>query len=385
MISKFEQIFRKILAEHQSITDVDHSLICQESSFDASLEGTKFILNEYVKDPDFTPVPKQVLDKICSLAKFKKDNVVKISFREIYELLEEYDYEYYNEFKSNLLQRSLYDGSLCIVLLFDVDRDNVMPLNRTYAFINSYVEDENASRRMLEEILKAGDVDALCSVSDQGRLDDWFFNENAMIYVSLFGEFLKDSLEHELTHFVQRIVGFDKSLQKQFTKAEFGSFAMRDAHKAQILYDFISKLAEGDDYIRRMLIGFFQIKLNPRELDQSVKAILNGFQRIYEHNAFSFIGELDIDERRRNQLETKNDLSLRMKWVKDLLAKIESNEFLNDYLKPMLKQKNYDNEFFRKNRSFFFVILYLGIKLILDFGIKEKVMQHFNEFKFRDN
>lgn len=385
MISKFEQIFRKILDEHQSITDVDHPFICQESSFDASLEGTKFILNEYVKDPAFTPVPKQVLDEICSLAKFKKDNVVKISFRKIYELLEEYDYEYYNEFKSNLLQRSLYDGSLCIVLLFDVDRDNVMPLNRTYAFINSYVEDEDASRRMLEEILKAGDVDALCSVSDQRRLDDWFFNENAMIYVSLFGEFLKDSLEHELTHFVQRIVGLDKSLQKQFTKAEFGSFAMRDVQKAQILYDFISKLAEGDSDIQRMLIGFFQMKLNLRELDQSVKAILNGFQRIYEHNAFSFISELDIDERRRNQLEAKNDHSLRMKWVKDLLVKIESNEFLNDYLKPMLKQKNYDNEFFRKNRSFFFVILYLGIKLILDFGIKEKVMQHFNEFKFRDN
>ena len=385
MISKFEQLFRKILAEQQSITDVDYDFIQQESSYDAPLEGTRFILNEYVKDPDFTPIPKQVLNEICSLVKFRKDNVVKISFKKVYELLDEYDYEYYDEFKMNLMQRSLYDGSLYIVLLFDIDRENPIPLNRSYAFINSYVNDENASRRMLEEILKAGEVDALCSVSNQEKLDDWFFNGNAMIYISLFGEFLKDSLEHELTHFIQRIVGLDKSLQKQFTKAEFSSFAMKDAQKIQTLHDFICKLAEGDSDIQRMLIGFFQMKLNPRELDQSIKAVLNGFQRVYEHNAFSFIEELDINERRRNQLEAKKDLSFRMKWVEIFLKKIESDEFLNDYLKPMLKQQNYDNEFFRKNRPFFTVILYLGIKLMLDFGIEERVIRHFKEFKFRDN
>ena len=49
------------------------------------------IINEYVKDSELTPIPKEFLNVICSKVKYRRDNIIIISMKELYELLREYE------------------------------------------------------------------------------------------------------------------------------------------------------------------------------------------------------------------------------------------------------------------------------------------------------
>ncbi len=377
---KLEKIYNDILRRHNELTDVDIN-IKKDICIEQCLEGTYNILNEYVKDPDFTPVPKEFLNEMCSLVKFSKESVVKISFKHLYELLKEYDYEYFNEFKMNLKKRSLLNGDLYIIILGTIS-DDIIPFNDAFNLINSYVNDEVVAERMFNEIVKNRDIDALCSIRTGNENE--FFNKNAMIYISLFAEFPKDSLEHELTHFIQKIVGLDKSLSKQFTSSDFNSFMLKDANKAKQLYSFVQSLSKSNN-TTSMLINFFKMKFNSKEFDQSVKAVLNGFQRIYENDKLDYVDDrLEFDKNVKNRVEANNDKSLRMKWLEDFIDIIESSKFRNDYLIPVLNSE-YDSDYFRKNRSYFMILLYLGFKIMFNFDIKDRLFKHFETFKYRDN
>ena len=217
MKSKLQEIYEKIIAEHDALVDIEPPCLDLGSTLIIPCEdGGYKILSEYVKDPAFTPVPKELLNEVCSKIKLSHDFVLKIPFREIAKKLKDYDYEYYYEFKENLEKRALLDGSLYVIGLLSIDRTKVFFFNKTFMFISSKTKDIEVSKAMLDKILRdteGKDIDAFCATANSSSSEDaGFFNGNALVYLNLLSEFPKDSLEHELTHFVQRVVGFDKSL-----------------------------------------------------------------------------------------------------------------------------------------------------------------------------
>ena len=385
-MNAFKEAYLRVIGRCRSVSDAEPSSFEIDADVRLIAEGVTKIIDEYVKDPAFTPVPKELLDYVCSMSPLKKPGIASVPFKEICKKLKDFDYEYFNEFKTNLESRSLLDGKLFIMTAYGIDDSDVYPaFNRTYNAINSAVKDIDASFKLFETLKRMKDADAFCTVEDSSDPLAGFFNGNAFIFVSLFAEFKKDSLEHELTHFVQRIVGFDKSLKKSYTSAEFNSFMTKDIEKAKALSELSKTMTDSADGVS-MLMGFFASKFNSRELDQTIKAILNGFQRIYEEDRLDFVSpQLEFDRHKKNRAESRGDRTLRMRWLSDFIRIVNEPAFVRDYVKPCLKSNSYDNEFFRKNRVIFIVVAYLGFKKMFSFSIDDALVDHFKSFKFRDD
>lgn len=277
-LSKFNELYTKIVNKCKSVTNVEQDFINYEQlqdNYDVITEDTICILNEYVSDPELTPVPKEFLNLICSKVKFRRDNVTIISIKELYELLREYEYPYYSDFKNSL--RTL-NGNLYIVMLFDRDfefvgDDSILKFNSTYQFLLNTIKNENICNQLCKELLneKNKNVDALCSKTDSDLRNNKFFENNCLIYISLKTEFIKDSLEHELTHFVQKTVGFNKTETQIKQNNRFNL----NKDSAQKLIDWIKTNISSDSIIINKLISFFSIKFRSNELHQSIKAVLN--------------------------------------------------------------------------------------------------------------
>ena len=120
-MSRFEEIYLRIINEMNSISNVEPEFIDYnniEDTYNIITEDTISIINEYVKDPELIPIPKDFLNVICSRVKYRRDNVTIISMKELYELLREYEYPFYDDFKNSL---KTFSGNLYIVMLFNRD------------------------------------------------------------------------------------------------------------------------------------------------------------------------------------------------------------------------------------------------------------------------
>ena len=94
-MNKFNQLYDKIINEYKSITDDENEFIDYDKlsdNYEVITENVIKIINEYVQDPELTPVPKEFLNVICSKVKYRRDNVCIISMNELYSLLREYEY-----------------------------------------------------------------------------------------------------------------------------------------------------------------------------------------------------------------------------------------------------------------------------------------------------
>ena len=117
MKEEFQKTFEKILANLDSTIDSDDFFYESKDSLKPIWTRQFNILNEYVEDPELTPVPKQVLIMFAKSLKTKQDSVKTFSYREIYEMLHEYDYEYSEEFKENLLKYEAFNGHLTVAAI----------------------------------------------------------------------------------------------------------------------------------------------------------------------------------------------------------------------------------------------------------------------------
>ena len=193
-----------------------------------------------------------------------------------------------------------------------------------------------------------------------------FFQNNGLIFISLKGEFIKDSLEHELTHFVQKTVGFNKTEQQIKQSNKFNNFINCDNKSAEQLIKWLKEYITENDFQLSRLMQFFGVKFNSNELHQSIKAVLNGIQRIYEYGKLSYISELDFSKNEINKEESNKNLQFRLNWLNSFLLVINSNKFIENNLKPVilnLFNEEEQQEYLIKNRPYF--IISIGLKSCL--------------------
>lgn len=122
MNNKFNILFKKII-NNQSIDGDFWQQDQKQLIYEYKYFRTIKILNEYIEDPELTPVPKEIFYYILPKLKTKKNNIIKISFKELYNLLSNYMYEYSQQFKENLLKLDSYNNGNIYVAILNIDEN----------------------------------------------------------------------------------------------------------------------------------------------------------------------------------------------------------------------------------------------------------------------
>lgn len=353
MKEDFQKTFEKILANLDSTIDSDAFFYESKDSLKPIWTRQFNILNEYVEDPELTPVPKQVLIMFAKSLKTKKDSVKTFSYKEIYEMLHEYDYEYSEEFKENLLKYDAFNGHLTVAAIQNDEK-----------IIHEYLDDEFDFLKVndLVEKMKANPTSIVDSWS-RDLSEDVVVQKNVLILLNrsliIRGQDWKDSLEHELTHFIQRIVGLDKSLKKK--TQYFGQKSSDNINEFK--EDIIERTKLNKAHVDAMLNRFIDYERKPIEHDPSIKSCLNTFQRKFERE------KPKID---RNE------------WLDAELKKIDSyfNELFDEqFLKDKGKIVSFDEMF--KNKWLFALLTYKLMKC-LGYDMDVKLKEHFKKLNFKD-
>ena len=337
--------------------------------------GLYEILNEYVEENETTPIPKQFFIDICKHIKTKQFQILKYPFEEILKLLNDYNYEFIEELKNNLVNGNLY------IISSKQISDN---LSNTEMFkiynllLNTFNEDE------IEKIIYECGKEisgVTSSLNIFNNIDNYnnifiFLNQNKIIKRSW-----TTTLEHELTHFVQRIVGHKKSL-KRSVEIPGNGYVLYLKNK-----QFFDKLfnIKNDKKISNNILEFIKYILKPVQQDTSFKHIVMQFQREYQRTnkeISSFKGDVRLSK----------NFEQRLNWLNKFLNKFSKSDYFDSIEwknNLQLIQNNYDDLLLNEKIKYdliYAIIGYLIYENILpNKNFKDKLINHFKTFKFRDN
>lgn len=337
--------------------------------------GLYEILNEYVEENETTPIPKQFFIDICKNIKTKQFQILKYPFEKILKLLNDYNYEFIEEFKNNLVNGNLY------IISSKQISDN---LSNTEMFkiynllLNTFNEDE------IEKIIYECGKEisgVTSSLNVFNNIDNYnnifiFLNQNKIIKRSW-----TTTLEHELTHFVQRIVGHEKSLKRSIEIPGNG-YGLYLKNK-----QFFDKLfnIKNDKKISNNILEFIKYIIKPVQQDTSFKHIVMQFQREYQRTnkeISSFKGDVRLSK----------NFAQRLNWLNQFLNKFSKSDYFDSIEwknNLQLIQNNYDD--LSLNEKIKYDLIYAIIGYLIYENIlpgkkfKDKLIKHFKTFNFRDN
>lgn len=113
--------------------------------------------------------------------------------------------------------------------------------------------------------------------------------------------------------------------------------------------------------------------LNSKELHQSIKNCLNFLQRTYENHNKRITRQIE------HSMDKKSILEYRLAWLNEFTTHLTSNEF-----KKLFKNKfENDSLTLQERKELFYKMSYSALLLVEN--MKEKSINHFKSFKFRDN
>lgn len=375
--------FNKIINE--IINDINTELPCEFSinSINKIIKpkykwfGLYRIINEYVEDKETTPIPKEFFIDICKNIKTREFQILKYSYNQISNMLTNYQYEFAEDFKNNLKDK---DGYLYIIsskqISDNLTNDQYIEIYNILSMTFSEDEISNIIDKCSQEVTG---ITSTLKIFDKTYKDVFIFiNQNKIVKRSW-----TSTLEHELTHFVQRIVGFDKSLKR----------TTLIAGKAYDLYiknkEFFDNLFNISNNSNKLLfdsiLEFIYYITKQAEQDQSLKHIEMEFQREYErHNK-------EISSYKDDPILQKN-INQRMNWLTNTITKITDNNFLKSIEwknKLNLIEQDFDNLSINNKIIYNYTYAIIGYliykKLVSERNINERLFNHFKTFKYRDN
>ena len=189
------------------------------------------------------------------------------------------------------------------------------------------------------------------------------------------------TLEHELTHFIQRVIGYEKTLKRSIEVPGNG-YGLYLKHK-----DFFDKLLnlQDDEKPNNNVLEFIKYIIKPVEQDTSFKHICMQFQREYERNNKEISSYKD-DKRLNKNFEQRE------KWLNIFLNKISNDEYFNsNEWKNNLKliKNNYEELSLDEKIKYDLIHAIIGFliyeKVLPEKSMKEKLIHHFKTFKYRSN
>jgi hypothetical protein len=156
-------------------------------------------------------------------------------------------------------------------------------------------------------------------------------------------------------------------------------YGIYQAHK-----DFFDKVF--NNQISNNMLEFIHYIVRNKEQDTSIKHILMNFQRYYEFKN---------KERsyHKNDIETKNiNLKQRLTWLDNIFNQLDNKDyFLSETWENNINLVKNDfeslNDTDKMDRNFIYAVIGFLIyeELLPERNVKNKLIDHFKTFKFRDN
>lgn len=377
-------IYPKILVE--SIDDSVDTTSLNVMLFNPLLLSN--IIVEYVNQDDLSVIPKSIHNYICSKINVKKESSFKISYKDLATMLDKDSI-----FKMMLQEYSVYDSGFLTIGVCKPELE---------AFTRVFKSDVMNETRILNfyEMCKNG-VTGL-TLSSEPLL--FSAMKNVCIWLNIDAikpnSSWKDTLSHELSHFVQRISnGTDKRLR------EFDKILLKNQKNGTVQYSNAILPANWFDKISDFCISKFPFHstmmnnyvllysnmlaqtLTITERKTTIQNILNGFQRMFEQQNYkkkkNFYKNLD------------QSIDARLKWLYEFLIKINSSDFFKSNIGKVILTQFYKSSNDKLTKDFktqmkyknsILILQYIGIKIVIpELQIDERLEKHFKTFKFRDN
>ena len=329
------------------------------------------IINEYVEDNELTPIPKKLFNKICKDIKTKEFQILTYSYNDIADLLTEYEYEFKDEFKANLVNGNLY---IISSKQFTDDFFNQDEMYVYYSKLLKYFSEEEAE--YILSIIQRSESGITTTINRFDPIE----HKCVFIFINqdkVYKRSWTTTLEHELTHFIQRIVG--ESTFKRAKTIPGNGYVIYQKHK-----DFFDKIF--NKQISNNLLEFIHYIIRNKEQDTSIKHILMNFQRYYEFKN---------KERScyKSDIETKNiNLKQRLTWLNNIFSELNNTDYFlsetwNNNINLIKNDFESLNDVNKMYRNFIYAVIGFLIyeELLPERNVKNKLINHFKTFKFRDN
>ena len=332
--NKFKKIYEKVIAE------------CNIYN----------VITEYVNDSSTTPINKNLFNYICSQVR-KPTSYIKISFDKILSFIQKDTYNHINK-----LIEILQNNSNNFLYIFSISVSDEKDLNSFYKFLINKISNEEynyiKSQYNFNNITSTG-------LTLAKRKDNLPFYIIINRYENLTW---KDTLEHELTHFIQKLIGNQISLPKVK-----GIQTSEIDHILNDIFSYIDAFHFSNDKEKYSLFYSLKYMLNSKELHQSIKNCLNFLQRTYENHNKHITRQLE------HSIDKNSILNYRLNWLNEF-----TNYLTSDKFKKLFKNKIENNTLtLHERKELFYKMSYSALLLVEDMKIKS--INHFKTFKFRDN
>ena len=365
-----------------------YKLVLEDMSpFKPSYKGLNMfsILGEWTESPELLSFPKELQVELCKNLRKKHDSISFISFKKIIEILEKHGYDYADDVAEGLKKIDPSGHGALLLISADVDENEDFRENKTLKFIKDNFNDiyDNAYS-VFSEVYNNRKADGL-TVLHRDELEPG--NAYCCIFLSRKAFSMKDTLEHELTHFIKNVASHNGKFPKTYSEVTPEKIKNRRYMCIVSLNNLLASVGlshEAMSEIDQIAWRAF----TAREEQPTIKSIVNAFIRRYETDkSFHAIGHNVL---KVSQIEAAMSLeeieSFRLSWIRSLLEKISSGELfkeskdkLESYFFAAYREKDYEIEFLLKCMSY-----YCFKEQYPEYKIESIVEENFKKFKFRD-
>ena len=343
------------------------------------------ILNEWVESPDLLQFPKELQIDLCKNLRRHFDNLYIISYKKIIKILEKYDYDYVDDVICGMKKYDAINRGYLILISLAIDESTNLFNNKTLNFIKENFNDiyDNAYD-IFSKVYNNRYVDGLTIFHR-----DIYEPENSYtcIYINRKCSNLKDTLEHELTHFIKNVANQSNKFPKIYSGLTPEKLKSRQIKCVDYIYSLFNQLNFSDQTcfsIKEIVLrAFTEIEEQP-----TIKSIINSFIRCYEKDEFKY--EFNHLLKNIKQIENSNDrtmiIEFRLNWLDEFLDKINSFEIFKEHkslIENYFSKKNYEKDY--KIEFILKCVSYLCFKENYpEYDIDKIVKENFKRFKFKD-
>ena len=317
--------------------------------------------NVYIPQEMFNYVVQTIKQsKNQKLFEFKYSDLLKYSWN--------YDYQKAEQFRINLAKYSergsyyilLVDYSLSQYIdnlsnIIDIQQIqkiyksmfNIMGITK-YGFVAKNQTDKNCLSVLNKTLLK---------------LDDWI-----------------GTLQHQMTHFIQRVIGLEQTIQKKYHN-EINKSDQNLNPKIIRFAQILSKYTKLDQVFTNAIIKKYTYMFAKNEIQQTLKSVLLMFKNIYQRQIIYKNGNIC-------SIKIKNEsIEERLNWLNNYLLLINSKQYWQSQqfhkLIMIWRKKSIlcNQQELINHRYISYILCYLGIKNILpEIDIDNKLKTYFEEF-----
>jgi len=343
------------------------------------------IMNEWVESPDLLEFPKELQIELCKHLRKNFDYLYIISYKQIISILQKYDYEYLDDVIDGMKKYDAINKGYLILINANIDISENFENNKTLNFIKQNYNDiyDNALD-IFSKIYNNKFADGL-TIFHRDEYDPE--NTYTCIYINRNSFNNKDTLEHELTHFIKRVAKYQNKFPKTYSGLSVDKLNSRSIKGI----DYISNIFKNLQFSEQVIYSIKELILRTcTDIEEQpiIKSIINNFIRTYEQDNTKHL--INHKYKTINQIENLLNgdelIKFRLNWITAFLEKVNNHQIFKDnkqvieqYFNQRQSNKNYQIEFILK------YIIYLVFKYVYpEYDIDNIIKYNFKIFKFRD-